>query len=101
MTCRPFSAAEAISLGFLNRVVETDGAVPGAVMAEAEKLAGNLAGKSSLVLYSSKTSINAALEAMAPAGSGWSDADSLVTALRDPESRERGDEYLQRVRKKA
>ena len=97
MTCRPFSAEEAKSLGFLNRVVMAETNVPSAVLTEAKQLADNLATKSSLVLYSSKTSINAATEAMAPAGSGWSDADSLVAALGDAESRERGSEYLQRV----
>jgi enoyl-CoA hydratase/carnithine racemase len=99
LTCRPFSAEEAKSLGFLNRVVVAQSKVSNAVLAEAKHLAENLATKSSLVLYSSKTSINAATEAMVPAGSGWSDADSLVAALGDPESRERGREYLQRVRK--
>jgi enoyl-CoA hydratase/carnithine racemase len=99
MTCRPFTAAEAKSFGFLNRVVETDGEAHGAVMAAAEALAGDLAAKSSLVLYSTKTGINAALEAMSPAGSGWSDADSLLAALGDAESRERGAAYLQKIRK--
>jgi len=99
LTCRPFSAEEAKSLGFLNRVIAANSATPEAVMAEANSLAENLAKKSSLVLYSTKTSINAAAEAMVPAASGWSDADSLVAALHDPESRECGREYLQRVRK--
>jgi enoyl-CoA hydratase/carnithine racemase len=99
MTCRPFSAQEARAFGFLNRVVVAQPQVSEAVLAEAEQLAANLATKSSLALYSSKTSINTAAEAMAPAAGGWSDADSLVAALGDPESRQRGEEYLQRVRK--
>ncbi len=93
LTCRPFTAADALGAGFLNQVV------PAAdVMATAERLAGDLAAKSGLVLYSTKTAINAALEAMIPASGSWSDADSLVTALGDPESKERSAEYLAKVR---
>ncbi len=96
MTCRPFSADEARALGFLNRVVAAE-----SVMAEAGQLAADLAQKSALALYASKTGVNAALEAMAPASAAWSDADSLVAALGDPESRRLGNEYLRRVRKEA
>ena len=99
LTCRPFSADEAKSLGFLNRVVAAGANTPEAVMAEVEQLAKNLETKSSMVLYASKTSINAAAEAMVSAGNSWSDADSLVAALHDSESRECGSEYLKRVRK--
>jgi len=93
LTCRPFSAADALSAGFLNQ------AVPAAdVMTTAEDLASSLAAKSGLVLYSTKTAINAALEAMIPASGSWSDADSLVTALSDPESKQRSADYLAKVR---
>ena len=67
-------------------------------MATAEELATSLAAKSGLVLYSTKTAINAALEAMIPASGSWSDADSLVVALGDPESKQRSAEYLAKVR---
>lgn len=93
LTCRPFTAADALAAGFLNQVV------PAAeVMTTAEELAESLAGKSGLVLYSTKTAINAALEAMIPASGSWSDADSLVVALGDPESKARSADYLARVR---
>ena len=93
LTCRPFTAEDALSAGFLNQ------AVPAAdVMATAEELATSLAAKSGLVLYSTKTAINAALEAMIPASGSWSDADSLVVALGDPESKQRSAEYLAKVR---
>lgn len=93
MTCRPFTAADALNAGFLNRVV------PAAeVMETAEQLATDLAGKSGLAMYATKTAINAALEAMIPASGSWSDADSLVTALGDPESRELSAQYVARVR---
>ncbi|MBL4870821.1 MAG: enoyl-CoA hydratase/isomerase family protein, partial [Robiginitomaculum sp.] len=98
MTCRPFSADEAKTLNFLNRVVPASENTSKDVMTEANKLAESLAKKSALVLYSTKTSINAATEAMSPASASWSDADSLVTAIHDPESRACGDEYLRQVR---
>jgi len=95
LTCRPFSADEAKSIGFLHSVTETD-----EVMTEANALAKQLSSKSSLTLYATKTAINAAQEAMIPTTTAWSDADSLVAALADPESREVGARYLARTRKR-
>ena len=95
MTCRPFTAAEAAALGFLTRVVDAEEVLPAA-----EQLANDLGKKSAQVLYATKTGINAALEAMVPASGSWSDADSLVAALGDPESRRLSAEYLERVRKR-
>ncbi|MFT5978135.1 MAG: enoyl-CoA hydratase/carnithine racemase [Candidatus Azotimanducaceae bacterium] len=94
MTCRPFTADEAAGLGFLNSVLDAHEVLPAA-----EKLAMDLGRKSGLALYATKTGINAALEAMSPASGSWSDADSLVVALGDPESRRLSAEYLERVRK--
>ncbi|MFW2383042.1 MAG: enoyl-CoA hydratase/isomerase family protein [Acidimicrobiales bacterium] len=94
LTCRPFSAEEAKDLGFLNRVVPAD-----EVLAQANALAEELATKSSLTLQVTKRHVNAVLESMSNAGRNLADADSLVAALHDPESRERGAEYLKRVRK--
>lgn len=93
LTCRPFTAAEALSAGFLNSVVPAD-----EVMGAAQDLALQLANKSALVLYSTKTAINAALEAMCPTSGSWSDADSLVAALGDPEAKKLSAQYLERVR---
>ena len=94
MTCRPFTADEAAALGFLTRVVAKAEVLP-----VAEQLAHDLGEKSALALYATKTGINAALEAMVPASGSWSDADSLVVALGDPESRRLSAQYLERVRK--
>jgi enoyl-CoA hydratase/carnithine racemase len=94
LTCRRFSADEAKSLGFLNRVLPAD-----EVLAAAEALAEELATKSSLTLQVTKRHVNAVLESMSGAVRNLADADSLVAALHDPESRERGAEYLARVRK--
>ncbi len=93
LTCRRFDAAEAKALGFLNRVVPAD-----RVAAEADALAAELAAKSALTLASTKAHVNAVLEHMSGASGAWADADGLVTALRDPESREVGARYLARVR---
>ena len=93
MTCRPFTAEEARALGFLNRVVdeeELDHAV--------DALATELETKSSLTLSATKQGVNAVVDAMASTASAWNDADSLLTALRDPESREAARRYLERIR---
>ena len=92
MTCRPFSAAEAHAAGFLNRVVagtELDASV--------EALVSQLESKSPLTLSATKQHVNAVTEGMVGTARAWNDADSLVTALRDPESRAVAAAYLQRV----
>lgn len=90
MTCRPFTAAEAQSAGFLNRVVpaaDLDAAV--------EELVGQLETKSALTLSATKRHTNAVTEGMVATARAWSDADSLVTALHDPESRAAAAAYLE------
>jgi len=89
LTCRPFSSAEAKSLGLLNEVLADD-----ALMARASELAELLAAKSTLTLRSTLTAVDAAAEALVSTAGAWSDADSLVTALHDPESREVAARYL-------
>ncbi len=93
LTTRPFTAAEAQAFGFLNRVVSAD-----AVAAAAEALATSLTTRSRLTLTATKRHVNAVLEAMSGAAGSWSDADGLVAALHDPESRSAGADYLTRVR---
>jgi enoyl-CoA hydratase/carnithine racemase len=92
LTCRPFTAEDAKALGFLNRVVgeeELDDVV--------EQLAAQLEQKSSLTLEATKRGVNAASSAMASTAGAWSDADSLLTALGDPESRRVAQNYLSRL----
>ena len=92
MTCRPFSAEEARALGFVNRVVDE------AHLDEAvAELAAELAQKSSLTLMATKRGVNAASSAMASTAGAWSDADSLLSALSDPESRGAAADYLGRL----
>lgn len=93
MTCRPFSADEARSLGFLNRVVpeaELDTAV--------EELAAQLAEKPKLALLATKRHANAVTEQMVGSARSWADADGLLAGLRDPEGNEAAARYLERLR---
>lgn len=91
MTCRSFTATEAQAAGFLNRVV------PAAELdASVEALVSQLEDKSALTLSASKQHVNAVTEGMVGTARAWNDADSLVTALRDPESRAVAAAYLTR-----
>ena len=95
MTCRPFTAEEARSMGFVNRVV-TEEALDDAV----DELVGELARKSALTLGATKRSVNAVADRIASTSSAWSDADSLLAALHDPDSRAVAREYLERMRRR-
>jgi len=80
LTCRPFDAAEAKSIGFLNRVV------PAAELgAAATELAESLASKAPHALFSTKRHVNAVTDQMVGTMRSWADADGLVTAFGDPE----------------
>ncbi len=92
LTCRRFSAAEARELGFLNRVV------PDEQLADAvDELVGVLVEKSRLTLLATKRAVDAASEELLSTTGAWSDADSLMTALTDPESRRSAEAYLRRI----
>lgn len=95
MTCRPFGPDEAKAAGFLNRVVPDD-----SLDDEVEQLAGELETKSSLTLTATKRHTNAVTEGMVATARNWNDADSLVTALHDPESRAAALAYLARVQRR-
>lgn len=97
LTCRPFTAAEARALGFVNRVVPADG-----LAAEAEALAAQLAERSALTLVATKTHVNAAAEELASTAGAVRDADVLMAAIGDRESRAAAARYLQaRARSRA
>jgi enoyl-CoA hydratase/carnithine racemase len=89
MTCRPFTTLEAHVRGFVTRMVDDD-----KLVSEVEDLAATLAAKSSLTLRSTLIAVDAAAEALVSTRFAWSDADVLVNAMRDPESREVGAAYL-------
>jgi enoyl-CoA hydratase/carnithine racemase len=89
LTCRPFDAAEAKSIGFINRVV-----TPEDLDITVNELAENLASKTLYSLHSTKQQVNAVMEEIAGTGRSAGDADMLVYAMRDPESREATARYL-------
>jgi enoyl-CoA hydratase/carnithine racemase len=89
LTCRPFDADEALGLRFLNRVVADD-----ALVEAAEQLAAELASKPHFSLRATKTHVNAVMDEIAGVGRNANDADSLVAALQDPESRATSRAYL-------
>lgn len=89
LTCRPFDANEARSIGFVNRVVprhELESAV--------DELADQIAAKAPSVVRTTKRQVNEALENMASTAGAWADADQLTGALSDPEARAAARAYL-------
>jgi enoyl-CoA hydratase/carnithine racemase len=92
MTCREFDAAEAHAIGFVNRVVPLE-----RLDLEVDELAAVLEQKSALTLTMTKEHVNAIGDGMVGAARTWNDADSLVTAQRDPESRDAAAAYLDRL----
>ena len=89
MTCRPFEAAEAQAIGFLNRVVP-ESSLPQA----AAELADSLAAKASYALLSTKRHVNAVAEQMLGTARSWADADGLVVGLGDAECVAAREAYL-------
>lgn len=90
MTCRPFGADEARAAGFLNRVVPDE-----RLDDEVADLVSQLVTKSALTLGVTKRHTNAVTEGMVATLRAFSDADTLVTALHDPESRAVAARYLE------
>lgn len=89
MTCRPFTALEAHVRGMVNTVSADD-----AYLTDAEELAHKLARKSRLTLRATLQAVDAAAEELVSTGTAWSDADSLINALHDEESRAAAQAYL-------
>jgi len=96
LTCRPFDAEEARSAGFLNRVVPAE-----RLEAEVEELAMLLSKKARHALFSTKRHVNAITEQMLGTNRSWSDADGLVAAFQDEESRQARRDYLAARKNKA
>ena len=89
ITCRPFDAAEALSAGFLNRVVPAD-----SLQASALELAQQVASKPAIPTFATKRHTNAVTAQMLGTTRAWSDADSLIAALIDPECNDSRDAYI-------
>ncbi len=93
LTCRPFDAHEARSLGFVNRVVPRAG-----LETAVDELAEQLARKAPSVVRATKRQVNTAIENVASTVGAWADADQLRAALGDPEARAAAQDYLARRR---
>jgi enoyl-CoA hydratase/carnithine racemase len=91
LTCREFGADDALRTGMISRVVADDH-----LGAEVTEVAEALAVKARLPVRATLDAVAAATGLGAP--HGWSDADSLLAALADPESRAAGQRYLERLR---
>ena len=89
MTCRPFGASEALTSGFLNRVVPLD-QLDETVM----ELARLIANKPAHAIFSTKRHVNAVTSQMVGTTRSWSDADGLVVGLSDEESVRARERYL-------
>ena len=89
LSCRPFDAAEAASIGMVNRVV------PDSVFeSEVATWAAELAAKPMFAIRATKSQVNAVMEEIAGTGRNANDADTLLAALADPESRQASRDYL-------
>lgn len=89
LTCRPFDAEEARSIGFVNRVVPRS-----ALESAVDELAISIANKAPSVVRATKRQVNVVMEDMAATTGAWADADLLGAALTDPEARAAARRYL-------
>lgn len=89
ITCRPFAADEALSAGFLNRVVGDD-----ELDAAVAKMAQEVAKRPRIPVEASKRHVDSVTANQVGLGRSWSDADSLIAALLDPECAAARDEYI-------
>lgn len=89
MTARPFGAAEAKGLGFLNRVV-----APGELDDEVDQLVDTLSARPARLLASTKRHVAAVLEGMSAPAQAFRDVDALEAAFADPECQAAMAEYM-------
>jgi enoyl-CoA hydratase/carnithine racemase len=91
LTCRPFTAAEAHAMHFLNRVVTED-----ELAAAADALAEVLASRSRLLLRQTKELVNGLVEEAYSTRQSFRDAEAMMAALADEESQAAMWRYLER-----
>lgn len=89
LTCRPFDAVEANSIGFLNGVLEPD-----ALHDHVRAVAMALADKPQYALRTTKQHVEAVMDEIASTARNTTDADVLIYALHDAESRDASRRYL-------
>jgi len=92
LLCRPFGSDEATRIGFLNGHVPDD-----ALREHVDAVAGELAIKPLYALRTTKQQVNAVTEEIVGTGRSVGDADALVFALHDAESREARRAYIERL----
>ena len=90
LTCRPFTAAEAQASRFVNRAVADD-----QLDAEVDALAEVLASRAGLLLRQTKRLVDALVEQAYSTGESFRDADAMMAALADEESRAAMQRYLE------
>ena len=89
ITCRPFGAGEAMSAGFLNRVVSEDD-----LDATVDDLVGQIIDKPAFPVWATKRHVDAVTSQMVGTDRSWGDADGLVSAAVDPECLAARDAYV-------
>lgn len=89
LTCRPFTATEAHSLGFLNRVVADD-----SLESEVDELAADLSAKPGFLIRQTKQLVDATVEEAYSTGQSFRDAEITMAALADEGSRAVTERYL-------
>lgn len=89
MTCRPFTAREAMQAGFLSRVVP-----PPDLERTVDELVATLCGKPGSALRAVKRSVAEAAEEMLAARGRVADAEVLAAVASDPESHRAATRYL-------
>jgi len=95
ITCRPFDATEALSAGFLNRVV-----APGELDSHIAELAATVAAKPAFPAQATKRHVDAVTANQVGLARSWADADSLLAGLSDPECAAARQHYLEQTLKK-
>lgn len=94
LTCRRFGPDEARAIGFLNDVLPAS-----RLAAHVDDLAAQLAAKPGYALRTTKQQVNAVMEEIAGTARNAADADALVFATFDDESRAASAAYLAAKRK--
>jgi enoyl-CoA hydratase/carnithine racemase len=91
LSCRPFTAAEAHAMRFVNRVVPVDD-----LAVQVEALAASLATKSGFLIRHTKRLVDALVEDAYSTSQSFRDAEVTMAALSDDESLEAMRRYLER-----
>lgn len=90
LSCRPFTAAEAHAVRFLNRVVPD-----GDLDAEVEAMAASFAAKPGFLIRHTKQLVDAVVEDAYPTRQSFRDAEITMAALHDEDSRATMQRYLE------